>query len=304
VSRGSAWPALVLAAVLLLAGCTGGASRPEGRSRPPPAASSSSSAEPPAGPSEGPPAGPGVPADQAAIAAFFGSQVRPRKTGSFGLDRASLVPTGTATPPGTALRIAYPQGSVSPAANRHYGTPDGGMQVYLPFTAGPTDEAYLRYWVYFPPGFTFVKGGKLPGLWGGTQVSGGEVPDGTNGFSTRLMWRAGGAGEVYLYADEQSGVSLGRGDWTWPRGRWVCIEQHVRLGDPDHAHGLVTVWLDGKQVYTRNDLRYRTVSDLRIEGIFFSTFYGGDNPSWAPPSDQYADFTGFAVADHRLGCSG
>jgi hypothetical protein len=301
--RGLPCPALVLALllalVLLLAGCTGGAARPEGR--PPPAASSTSTAGPSGGPSAGPS---GVPADRARLAAFFGGEVRLREEGSFGLDRGALVPTGAATPAGEALRVAYPRGSASPASNREYGSPNGGMQVYLPFTAGPTDDAYLRYWVRYPAGFIFVKGGKLPGLWGGTEVSGGDVPDGTDGFSTRLMWRTGGAGEVYLYADQQSGVSLGRGSWTWPTGRWVCVEEHVRLGDPSRADGSVTVWLDGEQVFTRPDLRYRTVPDLRIEGIFFSTFYGGSDPSWGPPSDQYVDFAGFAVAHQRPGCSG
>lgn len=41
-------------------------------------------------------------------------------------------------------------------------------------------------------------GGKLPGLRGGPDThgcSGGNETDGTTCFSTRLMWRSGGAGE-------------------------------------------------------------------------------------------------------------
>jgi hypothetical protein len=49
-------------------------------------------------------------------------------------------------------------------------------------------------------------------------------------------------------------------------------------------------------------MRYRTVADLRIDGIFFSTFYGGADPSWAPSTDQHADFAGFAVSDQPIGC--
>lgn len=42
------------------------------------------------------------------------------------------------------------------------------------------------------------KGGKLPGLRGGPEThgcSGGDATNGTTCFSTRLMWRASGAGE-------------------------------------------------------------------------------------------------------------
>jgi hypothetical protein len=84
----------------------------------------------------------------------------------------------------------------------------------------------------------------------------------------------------------------------------VCVEEHVSLNEPTRADGSVTVWLDGEQVFTQDSILYRTVPELRLEGIFFSTFYGGDDPSWAPSADQYADFAGFAVAQDRLGCSG
>lgn len=236
------------------------------------------------------------------LAALFGPDVRAREEGAFGLDRWSEVGVSDADLPQRALRVHYPAGSVSPSATREYGTPGGGMQVYLPGVEGARDEAYLRYWVSFPPDFDFVKGGKLPGLWGGSEVSGGEEPDGTNGFSTRLMWRADGAGEVYLYAPGESGTTLGRGDWTWPTGAWTCVEQRVVLNDPDSDNGEVTVWLDGTEVFSKTDLIYRTVDTLKIEGIFFSTFFGGADPSWAPARDQYADFAGFELSKTRIGC--
>jgi hypothetical protein len=198
--------------------------------------------------------------------------------------------------------VWYPKGSSSPASSEKYGSPEGGMQTYLTVDGQGQDEAYLRYWVRFPTDFEFVRGGKLPGLFGGTKVSGGEHPDGTNGFSTRLMWRSGGAGEVYLYAPHESGTSLGRGNWTWPRGAWTCVEEQVVLNRPGEGDGAVTVWLDGTEVLTQRDILYRTVDQLRIEGIFFSTFFGGADPGWAPDRDQHVDFAGFAFSDQRVGC--
>lgn len=56
----------------------------------------------------------------------------------------------------------------------------------------------LSYEVAFDKGFQWVKGGKLPGLRGGSDTSGcegGAEPNGTDCWSTRLMWRTAGEGE-------------------------------------------------------------------------------------------------------------
>ena len=39
----------------------------------------------------------------------------------------------------------------------------------------------------------------------------------------------------------------------------------------------------------------RTVPTLHISGLFFSTFFGGDSPDYATPSDQYAYFKNFRI---------
>lgn len=237
------------------------------------------------------------------LASFFGPTVTMQARGSFGIDRARLVPSDQTTDVSTALRVTYPARSASPAASRLDGAPEGGMQLYLPRVKGELNRAYLRYRVRFPTGFNFVRGGKLPGLWGGTRVSGGAKPNGTDGFSTRLMWRSGGAGEVYLYALDNVGTSLGRGRWSWPTGAWTCIEQSVVLNDPSRHNGTVTVWLDGREVFKQTHMRYRSVGTLRIQGIFFSTFFGGDDSSWSSPTTQYADFAGFELSSERVGCN-
>ncbi|KAF8496747.1 hypothetical protein F5888DRAFT_362930 [Russula emetica] len=57
----------------------------------------------------------------------------------------------------------------------------------------------LEYKVFFLGNFDWVKGGKLPGLYGGhtTRCSSGNPA--LDFLSTRLMWRAGGVSELYLY---------------------------------------------------------------------------------------------------------
>ncbi|GAA2306926.1 hypothetical protein OKJ48_32365 [Streptomyces kunmingensis] len=257
-----------------------------------------SESEPPTGPSGGPlPHGPA-----AVLRLFDDAPVRARRPGSFGLDRADVRSDGGPVP-GPYLRVRYPARSASPTVARTYDRPQGGTQLYLPLRDGPVDSLHLRYYLRFPRGFDFVKGGKLPGLYGGYATSGGHVPDGENGLSTRYMWRSEGRGEVYAYlpTSVEHGTSLGRGDWSWPVGRWACVEQAVRLNRPGRSDGSVTVLLDGRRVLHHRGLRFRTTDDLRIEGVFFSTFFGGGDPSWATPRTQHVDFAAFAVSGHAIG---
>jgi hypothetical protein len=229
------------------------------------------------------------------LAGFLGNGLSCAEERSFGLDRAVLLADPTA-PGGRVLRVTYPKGSASPTVGRVDNAPGGGAQAYL-MLPQRRDRLMLRYQVRFPPDFDFVKGGKLPGLFGGTAGSGGRHYD--DGFSTRYMWRTGGAGEVYAYLPGEQGYgdSLGRGSWTFIPGQWNQITQRIQLNTPGHPDGTVTVWLNGDQVFDQSGLVFRGSPDLHIDGLFFSTFFGGGDPSWATPHDQYADFTGFELTD-------
>jgi hypothetical protein len=190
------------------------------------------------------------------------------------------------------LRVSYPKGSASPAVTKQDLTPVGGAQWYarpLP----PQDELCLRYEVRFVKPFDFVKGGKLPGLFGGTEASGGKKPDGTNGFSTRYMWRAKGEGELYAYLfghDDPYGVSLAKGKWRFFPGQWHTLEQRVKLNTPGKKDGILTVWIDRRKILDETNVEYRTDPKLQIEGIFFSTFFGGNDVSWAAKADSAVEF--------------
>lgn len=71
----------------------------------------------------------------------------------------------------------------------------------------------MSYSVYFSEDFDFVKGGKLPGLYGGASedeaksCSGGRQDNRGRCFSARMMWRKEGMGELYNYfpTDVQQG---------------------------------------------------------------------------------------------------
>lgn len=281
----------VTAAVLMLASCSGPSPERRGDN-----GKGGHSAAP------NPRSGTGLNNDAAGVQRFFGPTVRPRDKGSFGLSRAVFL-TRRDSRLGQVVRVRYPALSASPTVSREYHRPEGGAQLYLPLKSGPADAVHLRYYVRFPREFDFVRGGKLPGLYGGTVTSGRRIPDGDNGLSTRYMWRTGGEAEVYAYlpTSVEHGTSLGRGAWHWPTGRWVCVEQAVRLNTPGRSDGTIDVNLDNKRVLHVGGLEFRTTDRLGIEGVFFSTFFGGSDPSWATPRAQYADFAGFAVSTGPIG---
>lgn len=201
------------------------------------------------------------------------------------------------------LRVSYPSGSASPTVHREVGAPIGGANFYARLGMRPRDSLHLRYCVRFPEGFDFVKGGKLPGLFGGTAINGGNVPDGEDGLSTRYMWRKDGDGEIYAYlpASIEHGTSLGRGTFRLQTGRWYSLEQGVELNVPGKNDGRIRVWVDGELVMDVGGLVFRDVEALKIEGIFFSTFFGGGDPTWATPRATHADFARFAVSERYIG---
>ena len=162
----------------------------------------------------------------------------------------------------------------------------------------------LQYYVRPQLGFKSIRGGKLPGLYAGstTVASGGHDPNGTNGWSARLMWRNDNNGEVYAYlADTHGyGMQLGCGNWTWQPGKWTKVQETVRLNTPGSANGSITVYINGKAALDALGLTFRTVSSLKINGLFFSTFFGGSDKAWATPQTQHVDFAGFAVTSQPL----
>ena len=216
-------------------------------------------------------------------------------TDAWGLDEnASIVGPDGGYP--AIIQVKFPEGSYSPGADD---APRGGAGFHVALPGRPSVEnACLRYAVQFPSGFDWVKGGKLPGLYGGQPPSGGGEVPGDKGFSVRYMWREDGNGEAYGYIvnkPDDFGVSIGRGSWQFPTGTWVVLEQEIVLNDPSQANGILRVWVDGRQVIEQKDIVYRTTSDITIDGLMFSTFFGGGDKSWATPKQQEIRFSDFEV---------
>ncbi|KAG2748283.1 polysaccharide lyase family 14 protein [Suillus brevipes Sb2] len=169
----------------------------------------------------------------------------------------------------SALQLVYPAYSVNPSSKS-----PGGAEFYAsPLNLSDAKNVTMEYSVYFPADFDWVKGGKLPGLYGGhTGCSGGAAAE--DCFSTRLMWRQGGAGELYLYApkrkqtnalcsdpqsvcDAEYGLSIGRGSFHYSTGNWTTLRQDVVLNTPGKQDGAFALFVNGMQAIKRTDIFYR-----------------------------------------------
>ena len=122
----------------------------------------------------------------------------------------------------TAIQMFYPQGSINPGGK----TPQGGADFYGSPLASikSARNVSMEYAVFFPKNFQWVLGGKLPGLYGGRPgCSGGDAAE--DCFSTRLMWRAKGAGELYLVSLISLFIHVANGRHTSTRQRRNSVRE-------------------------------------------------------------------------------
>ncbi|GAC95629.1 alginate lyase [Pseudozyma hubeiensis SY62] len=214
--------------------------------------------------------------------------------------------------PGSVLSIFYPANSYTPSAQ-----PVGGTQFYAltPFDLTLASSITFNYSVFFPAGYNFVMGGKLPGLYGGTEGCGGGN-DASDCWSTRMAWRTGGMGELYAYLpqDRQNltamlqvppysyvnsdyGISLGRGSFNYTIGGWTNISQTITLStNKSHPNGTVDITVNNVRAIYYDQVYW----PASIKGILFSTFFGGATKDWATPIDQYSYFKDFSVRINSL----
>jgi hypothetical protein len=212
--------------------------------------------------------------------------------------RASIVPTDR----GRSLRVAYPASSVGPN--------QGGVQFFVQLP-GHHDDLTCAYSVRFAQGFDFVKGGKLPGMVGGSHPTGGHPAD--DGFSARLMWRRDGAAVQYVYYPGQTSTfgedipymesgsaligSLSGTPARFRPGVWHRVAHRVVLNTPGKTDGVLQAWFDGTLVLDSRDRVWRLDDTVHIDRLYFSTFFGGNDPSWGPSRDETVDFDDFSVSE-------
>ncbi len=223
---------------------------------------------------------------------------------SDGFNSRSQIVTSEAHSGSKSLRVHYPQWQ--------YGTNGTGGQAKL--TLPSDDEYYLSYWVKFSPTFSWgnsSEGGKLPGLASDGLCSGGDNCNGYNGFTARFMWRDNGRAVLYLYHMDKpesfgEDIQLKHSDNSnvyFPKNQWIHIVERVKInsttGSSANYDGEVQVWVNDEEVLDLNNLRFVRNSD-QIDVLYFSTFHGGNNSSWAPTNNSsYTYFDDILVTTNQ-----
>ena len=209
-----------------------------------------------------------------------------------GTGRAEIV-DGAFAYSGRSLRLEYPAGT--------YGSRNQAIQARIDLPR-QFEELYVSYRVRFEDGFDFVKGGKLPGLMGGAGNTGGNRPNGSDGWSGRMMWRRGGDAVQYVYHPDQPGI-YGE-DFRWERrfepGRWHTVEHRFVMNDAGMHDGILQAWFDGQEALYVDDLRFRDVDSFAIDQFYISTFFGGGDSTWAPAEDEYILFDDIIISTARI----
>ncbi|KAF8949642.1 hypothetical protein BGZ52_005309 [Haplosporangium bisporale] len=140
------------------------------------------------------------------------------------------------------LRSLYPAHSYARSKDVH----SSFVATPLPnqaFTGPKSRFIRLEYQMLFQPGFNWVKGGKLPGILSGSEqgcnagCSGGGSAE--NCFSTRMMWRANGEGELYLYAAKSI---------YFPNESPNTCRRSLDRQSPESLFGLHQEWLNADRI--------------------------------------------------------
>jgi hypothetical protein len=225
-----------------------------------------------------------------------------------GQQRVSII-EGDEAFAGRSLAVSYPKGKHGPQKT--------GAQWQLEFEGH--EDVTVEYRVKFGDGFDFVRGGKLPGLAGGAANTGGNIPNGTDGFSARMHWRTAGSegsrltpnvaniAQYIYHPDANQGDDFNWDDGPtgkWERfaaGKWYHLKHRIKMntpgknGQPGLNDGIIQAWLDEKMALNRTGVRFRDIGSLKIDALYFSTFFGGSGSRWNTTANETIFFDDFKI---------
>ena len=120
-----------------------------------------------------------------------------------------------------------------------------------------------------------------------------------------MMWGPRGEARFYTYHADQAG-NYGD-DMAWTRGgerrftpgEWHALEHRVTMNRPGAHDGRLEGRWNGELAALRRGLRFRDDPDVAIDGLAFSTFFGGHDPTWAAERDETICFDDFVITSPR-----
>lgn len=215
-------------------------------------------------------------ADDAESESGFDRYLEVRGRGERALMVSDVVHTGTGSYQFTAPRN---DGNASGSGASLYFGPEGYDVVYF--------RRYLRFAEDYDQGNLNHTGGGLAGVAGADPYAGmgqaGKKPTGEDRFTASLepwkdwgRYQAPGYWFLYTYwmdmTQDRDGNYWGNHIQTPPehrtvpeRGRWVCLEQMIRVNDIGKANGELAAWIDGRLHIHATGFRWRSSDQVRIK---------------------------------------
>lgn len=214
-----------------------------------------------------------------------------------GEDRVSVV--ASKAPDGLrALKVKYPKDQVD--------SKNSGAQWETNLNGG-YEDLYLSYDMMFSDDFELVKPGpetgrtgKLPGLAGGLSVD--DKDDANTAWDGKLQFRDKDELEfnVKTPLNNLKHFTWLEKAYTIPKGKWFNIEIRYKLNTVGRKDGIMQGWIDGQLLGEYTNAEFRDDARVKINKMFFSTFYGGNFENDAPTKDVYAYFDNFVVDNQRI----
>jgi hypothetical protein len=175
------------------------------------------------------------------------------------------------------------------------------------------DEIYTTFNMKFSNNFNSTHGGKFPGQMGlprgWDNPPSGNPPSGY-GFIAMNLFLWGGVILSYHYDRTTSGSP-----WTFPdpvgnyqfdpfyfvNNQWYEVTERMVLntftGGVPNADGIKELWIDGKLVIQESNLKLMQdeSASMKIDGLRFASFYGGEYDSYKPIEECYTYFNNIKV---------
>lgn len=177
-----------------------------------------------------------------------------------GLDRHLEIGAEPGAPKPVAMKVRLPAGAEA----------SGIAFPWEPANIRPHAAACLAYNVRLSESAGGGHDGVLPGLEGrdegGTQrftVSAAWLKSGESGLASEIVLKR----EPGEAAKEKTGLEIESTNVAFPKGRWLRVNQEMVLNKPGEADGVVRLWIDGKLVAERADMRLRSDTGVSFTGV-------------------------------------
>lgn len=180
----------------------------------------------------------------------------------------------------------------------------------IPTTSEYKNEIMLEYDILFENGFEWVKGGKLPGLRGGNKniaTTGCVTPQPKNAWSFRLMWSRNGSILLYIYDQSRNEKNIACGVVTKSNinilqiNKWINFKIYMKLNSRANVKdGIAKLYINNTLILHRDQIAFSGENNITIDHVYLSTFYGGNDASWAPSKTTYIQFKNAKIYNKNI----